>query len=190
MPQPPRRPLNYEPALSDPTRPPPPTSAPPPSPRSKPPLPPRRSCAWCQRVRVWLGLRVSPPNGYRSATGAATATILCRPAPRLSTSRSLRSRPGLWEPAEACRRSPGEASEPLIRADVARPGLVGAEGFEPPPLPCIGSALPLSYAPRSGDRKHQIGCGGRSPVCDIRLPQIAAPGQSIASRTFVVVRTS
>src|SRR5258707_8803955 len=62
-------------------------------------------------------------------------------------------------------------------------GLVGAEGFEPPPLPCIGSALPLSYAPRSGDRKHQIGCGGRSPVCDTRLPQIAAREQSIASRT-------
>ena len=69
-------------------------------------------------------------------------------------------------------------------------GLVGAEGFEPPPLPCNGSALPLSYAPRSGDRKSQKGRSGRSPVCDIRLPQIAAPGQSIASRTFVVVRTS
>src|ERR1700733_6442223 len=69
-------------------------------------------------------------------------------------------------------------------------GLVGAEGFEPPSLPCIGSALPLSYAPRSGDRKHQIGCGGRSPVCDTHLPQIALPGQSIASRTFVAARTS
>ena len=53
MPQPPRRPLNYEPALSDPMQPAPP---PPPSPRSKPPSPPRRSCAWCQRVRIWLGL--------------------------------------------------------------------------------------------------------------------------------------
>src|SRR5277367_6528093 len=26
-------------------------------------------------------------------------------------------------------------------------GAVGAEGVEPPPLPCAGSALPLSYAP-------------------------------------------
>src|SRR5580698_6079988 len=57
-------------------------------------------------------------------------------------------------------------------------GLVGAEGFEPPPLPCSGSALPLSYAPRSGDRKPEIGRDGRSPVCDNLFTTVSDTEQS------------
>ena len=51
-----------------------------------------------------------------------------------------------------------------------RADLVGAEGFESPPLPCNGSAPPLSYAPRFRDRKIQIGRDGGSPACDGLLP--------------------
>ena len=55
MPQPPRRPLNHEPPLYDPTQ--PALVAPVPMlSRPKPPVPPRRACAWCQRIRIWLRL--------------------------------------------------------------------------------------------------------------------------------------
>ena len=49
-----------EPPLSVPIRLTLPTPAPPLPPRSKPPSPLRRSCAWCQRVRIWLGLGGRP----------------------------------------------------------------------------------------------------------------------------------
>jgi hypothetical protein len=61
MPQPPRRPLNHEPLLYDPTRPALLTPmAMPMSSRPKPPEPTIRTCGWCQRVRIWLRLGPRP----------------------------------------------------------------------------------------------------------------------------------
>ena len=40
------------------------------------------------------------------------------------------------------------ATESVLRCGNLLKGLVGAWGFEPRPLPCQGSALPLSYAPK------------------------------------------
>ena len=46
--------------------------------------------------------------------------------------------------------------------------LVGAEGIEPPPLPCNGSALPLSYTP-----------------ADPLTPELAGPRHAAPSRRSV-----
>jgi hypothetical protein len=35
-----------------------------------------------------------------------------------------------------------------------RGALVGAEGIEPPLLPCLGNALPMSYAPSVSPNSH------------------------------------
>jgi hypothetical protein len=55
----PRRPLNHEPPLSDPTRPAPPTLMPTPAP-SKPPAPLLRVGVWRKCVRIWLRLGRGP----------------------------------------------------------------------------------------------------------------------------------
>src|SRR5579863_1455432 len=98
--------------------------------------------------------------------GAATGTTGGEPAPD--------EQPATDKAASAAATANTARMREITTSPKYRPTeparLVGAEGFEPPPLPCNGSALPLSYAPSSGDRKPEFGCGGRSPVCDSVLP--------------------